>query len=530
MVSLMPISVLSQGAEEERSETARLSSFVGAVAVGDLVKSTLGPKGMDKILLGGRSGDGVEVTNDGATILKSLGVDNPAAKILVNMSKTQDDEVGDGTTSVTVLAAELLREAEQMMAQKLHPQTIISGWRKACDAARQALESAAIDNSKDAAKFREDLLNIARTTLSSKLLTQHRDHFAELAVNAILRLKGSGNLEAIQLIKKLGGGLRDSYLDDGFLLDKKIGAQQPKRIEKAKVLIANTPMDSDKIKVFGSKIKVDAVAKLSDLELAEKQKMKAKVEKIVAHGCNVFINRQLIYNYPEQLFSDAGVVSIEHADFEGIERLALVLGGEIVSTFDTPGAVKLGECDLIEEVMIGEDKLIRMSGVPLGEACTIVLRGATQQILEEADRSLHDALCVLQQTVQDSRVISGGGCSEALMAVAVSKLAAQTAGKEAIAMEAFARALLQLPTAIADNGGYDSADLVAQIRAAHVAGQSHIGLNMTEGCLADMRELGITESLRVKRQVLMSAAEAAEMILRVDDILKASPRPRRPEH
>uniref|UniRef100_A0A1I8FS88 T-complex protein 1 subunit beta n=1 Tax=Macrostomum lignano TaxID=282301 RepID=A0A1I8FS88_9PLAT len=465
------------GAEEERSETARLSSFVGAIA--------------------------------------SLGVDNPAAKILVNMSKTQDDEVGDGTTSVTVLAAELLREAEQMMAHKLHPQTIISGWRKACDAARHGqVPRGPHEHCPDYAE--------------QQAAHQHRDHFAELAVNAILRLKGSGNLEAIQLIKKLGGLLHDSYLDEGFLLDKKIGAQQPKRIEKAKVLIANTPMDSDKIKVFGSKIKVDAVAKLSELELAEKQKMKAKVEKIVAHGCNVFINRQLIYNYPEQLFSDAGVVSIEHATFEGIERLALVLGGEIVSTFDSPGSVKLGECDLIEEVMIGEDKLIRMSGVPLGEACTIVLRGATQQILDEADRSLHDALCVLQQTVQDSRVICGGGCAEALMAVL--RLAAQTAGKEAIAMEAFARALLQLPTAIADNGGYDSSDLVAQIRASHVAGQSYIGLNMTDGVPADMRQLGITESLRVKRQVLLSAAEAAEMILRVDDILKASPRPRRPEH
>lgn len=530
MVSLMPISVLSQGAEEERSETARLSSFVGAIAVGDLVKSTLGPKGMDKILLGGRSGDGVTVTNDGATILKAVGVDNPAAKILVDVSKTQDDEVGDGTTSVTVLAAELLREAEQLMSQKLHPQTIIAGWRKACDAARKALEGAAVDHSADTAQFREDLLNIARTTLSSKLLTQHRDHFAELAVNAVMRLKGSGNLEAIQIIKKLGGMLRDSYLDDGFLLDKKIGAQQPKRIEKAKVLIANTPMDSDKIKVFGSKIKVDAISRLSELELAEKQKMKAKVDKIVAHGCNVFINRQLIYNYPEQLFSDAGVISIEHADFEGIERLALVLGGEIMSTFDSPGAVRLGECDLIEEVTIGEDKLIRMSGVPLGEACTVVLRGATQQILDEADRSLHDALCVLQQTVQDSRVICGGGCAEVLMATAVQRVAVETPGKEAVAIEAFARALLQLPTAIADNGGYDSAELVAQMRAAHVAGNTHIGLNMTDGCLADMRQLGITEALRVKRQVLLSASEAAEMILRVDNILKSSPRPRKPEH
>lgn len=193
-------------------------------------------------------------------------------------------------------------------------------------------------------------------------------------------------------------------------------------------------MDTDKIKVFGSTIKVDSLAKIADLELAEKEKMKDKVQKILNHNCNVFINRQLIYNYPEQLFADAGVMAIEHADFDGIERLALVTGGEIVSTFENPALVKLGECDLIEQVMIGEDTLLRFSGVKLGEACTIVIRGATQQILDEADRSLHDALCVLAATVKESRIIYGGGSAEALMATAVLKKAGETAGNEAIAM------------------------------------------------------------------------------------------------
>lgn len=197
-------------------------------------------------------------------------------------------------------------------------------------------------------------------------------------------------------------------------------------------------MDTDKIKVFGSTIKVDSLAKIADLELAEKEKMKDKVQKILNHNCNVFINRQLIYNYPEQLFADAGVMAIEHADFDGIERLALVTGGEIVSTFDNPSLVKLGECDVIEQVMIGEDILLRFSGVKLGEACTVVIRGATQQIIDEADRSLHDALCVLAATVKESRIVYGGGCSEALMANAVFKKAGETPGKEAIAMEAFA--------------------------------------------------------------------------------------------
>ncbi|XP_026677428.1 T-complex protein 1 subunit beta [Diaphorina citri] len=352
-VSLNPVRILKHEAEEEKSEIARMSSFIGAIAIGDLVKSTLGPKGMDKILVSmGRNSGQVEITNDGATILKSVGVDNPAAKILVDMSKVQDDEVGDGTTSVTVLASELLKNAEKLIDQRLHPQTIIAGWRRATDIARKALREASIDNGLNSEKFREDLLNIARTTLSSKILSQHKEYFSKLAVDAVLRLKGSGNLSAIQIIKKKGGCLEDSFLDEGFLLDKKIGQHQPKRIENAKLLIANTPMDTDKIKVFGSRVRVDSMAKIAELELAEKEKMKDKVEKILKHNANVFINRQLIYNYPEQLFADAGVMAIEHADFDGIERLALVTGGEIVSTFDNPDQVKLGKCDLIEEVCL----------------------------------------------------------------------------------------------------------------------------------------------------------------------------------
>ncbi|KAG7497937.1 T-complex protein 1 subunit beta [Solea senegalensis] len=394
----------------------------------------------------------------------------------------------------------------------------------------RSTEAAAVSRRNDDARFQEDLLNIARTTLSSKLLTHHKDHFSHLAVKAVMRLKGSGNLEAIHVIKKLGGSLTDSYLDEGFLLDKKIGVNQPKRLENVNILIANTGMDTDKIKIFGSRVRVDSMAKVAEIELAEKEKMKEKVDRILKHGINCFINRQLIYNYPEQLFAQAGVMAIEHADFAGVERLALVTGGEITSTFDHPELVKLGHCKLIEEVMIGEDLLIHFSGVDMGEACTIVLRGATQQIVDEAERSLHDALCVLAQTVKEPRTVYGGGCSEMLMAKVVTDLANKTPGKEAVAMESFAKALRMLPTIIADNAGYDSADLVAQLRAAHQENKTTSGLNMSEGTVGDMAEMGITESFQVKRQVLLSASEAAEMILRVDDIIKAAPRKRVPDH
>merc|ERR1719471_2495131 len=245
--------------------------------------------------------------------------------------------------------------------------------------------------------------------------------------------------------------------------------------------------------------------------------MKDKVDLICAHDMNVFINRQLIYNYPEQLFADRGVMAIEHADFDGIERLALVTGGEIVSTFGKPELVKIGKCDLIEQVSIGDETLLKFSGVP---------RGATEQIIGEAERSLHDALCVLTSTVKEPRTLYGGGCSELLMARAVDELSSVTPGKEARAMTSFANALRQLPSIIAENGGYDSAQLVSELKAKHILGESTMGLNMTEGKVGCMKELGITESFSVKRQVLVQASEAAEMILRVDDILKAAPRQR----
>ncbi|KAJ9511040.1 hypothetical protein QJQ45_002866 [Haematococcus lacustris] len=562
-----PSGILHQGTQEERGENARLAAFVGAVAIADLVKTTLGPKGMvsaadsssahaslgadtlhsegdgeaqnssnmrmfpeisqDKILQSMSRNHDITVTNDGATILKSIYIDNPAAKVLVDISKVQDDEVGDGTTSVVVLAGEMLREAEQLVNAKIHPMTIIAGFREAAEAARDVLISSAFNNVADPTRFREDLMNIARTTLSSKILTGDKQHFANLAVDAIMRLKGSGNLEAIHIIKKTGGTLYESYLDEGFILDKKIGVGQPKRIENARILVANTAMDADKIKIYGARVRADNMTKVADIEAAEKQKMRAKCERIISSGINCFINRQLIYNFPEEIFADAGVMAIEHADFDGIENLALVLGGEITSTFDEPDKLKLGSCKLIEEIMIGEDRLIHFSGVPLGEACTIVLRGASTHILDEAERSLHDALCVLQATVKDSRVVYGGGWPEIRMAKAVEELAARTPGKKSLAMLAFARALRTLPATICDNAGLDSAEIVSNLRAAHASDPAtRMGVDVVLGEAGDMEQLGIYEAFRVKSQIVASATEAAEMILRVDEIIKAAPRQR----
>lgn len=521
---------LKPGSYEQKGEEARMNSLFGAYSLADMIKTTLGPKGMDKILkpVGAGPRDGkIIVTNDGATILSHVHCDNSTAKVLIDISKTQDEEVGDGTTTVCVFAGELLREAEKLLAQHIHPQIIIDGWRLAREAALATLRKNARDNSGNAA-FQEDLMNVARTTISSKLLTYEKEHFAKLAVDAVMRLKGANNLELIQIIKKLGCSLKDSYLDEGFILEKQISVGCPRIKERAKIMLANTPMDYDKIKIFGTRVKVDSMDKVAEIESEEKEKMRQKVQKMLKYKPDVFINRQLVYNFPEQLFADAGVMVIEHADFEGIERLSKSLGAEILSTFDSPESADkvLGYATTVSETMIGEDKVLKFSGCKLNQASTIVLRGSSSHLLDEAERSLHDALCVLVKTIENKRVIYGGGNAEVSMANAVEELATKICGKKSLAIEAYARALKRLPTIIAENGGYDATELVTNLAYQIRSGNASAGLNMSEGTIGDMKELGITECMRVKECAVNSATEAAEMILRVDKVVYNAPRQR----
>lgn len=523
--------MMQPGSFEQKGQEAKLNNFFGAYSLSDMVKTTLGPKGMDKILQpmgAGPGGQKIIVTNDGATILSHVMVDNAAARVLIDISKTQDEDVGDGTTSVCVFAGELLRQGEQLLNQRIHPQIVIQGWRKARQTALNTLKAISFDNSADAVQFKEDLMNIARTTISSKLLTYEKEHFAKLAVEAVLRLNGSGNLELIQIIKRIGASLKESYLDEGFILEKSISVGCPRTKKNPKILVANTPMDYDKIKIFGTRVKVDSTDKVAEIEQAEKEKMKEKVDKILAYKPDIFINRQLVYNYPEQLFADKGVMVIEHADFEGVERLSKALGAEILSTFNSPADRDdlLGNAMNVEEIMLGEDKVIKFSGCKLGESCSIVLRGSSSHILDEAERSLHDALCVLVKTIQNKRCILGGGNAEVSMANAVEDLAQTIEGKEALAVHAYAKALRQLPTIIADNGGFDSAELVQNLSYQIRSGNNQSGLNMAEGTIGCMKEMGIRECLRVKEQVIVSASEAAEMILRVDNVIHNAPRKR----
>nr|BAN40849.1 T-complex protein 1 subunit beta, putative [Entamoeba invadens] len=521
-----PVRVLKADAQHIVGDTARMTATVGAIAIADLVKTTLGPMGMDKILVGSTVGDNVTITNDGATILKNVRLENPAAKVLVEISKTTDEEVGDGTTSVTVLAGELMREAEKLMAEKIHPQIIIEGWRVALKAAQERLGSMQFNVSKEDPNYKKRLLDIARTTLSSKILAAEKEKFAEIAVEAIEKI-GDSDIENVVILQKIGGEMRESYLEDGFLLEKKFGTSQKRFLENPKIMVANTAMDNDRIKIWSGKVRVDSVGKVAEIEEAERTRMIKKCEAIKAHGVTCFVSRQLISPLPEQFFSANGIVSIDHADFDGVEKIAKLSGAEILSTFDHPNEAKLGSCKVVEEIMIGEESLIRFSGFPHGGACTVVLRGSSKQLLGEMERSLHDALCVLHVVKKDTKMICGGGCVEMELSLAVEEAAKKTEGKRALAVESFARALRQLPMIIADNAGYDSADLVAQLRAAHANGNiKNAGLNMDKGCIDDMMATGIIEPFGVKKHILTAATEAAEMIIRVDHIIQAAPRKR----
>lgn len=524
MASVVP-HLLEDGGIQDKGENARLQCYIGAIAIGDMIKSTLGPRGMDKILqpMGGEGAHlrKTNVTNDGATILDNVWIDNPAARILVDVSKRQDQECGDGTTGVVVLASELLREAEKLVDRHVHPQAIIEGYRLALECAKIKLKEQSFQN--DA---REDLIKIAKTTLSSKILAHDKDHFAELAVDAVLRLKERNNLKLINIIKKRGGRFTESYLYPGLILEKTLPVGAPKKITNCKVMVANTPMDADKVKIFGAKVQAEDFDTVAQIEEAEKAKMKNKVDSIAHHGCNVFINRQLIYNYPEQCFKDHGIVPIEHADFDGMERLAAVLGAEIVSTFDAEQNMRLGECECIEEVLLGEDKVIRFSGCKTSEACTIVLRGASEHILDEAERSLHDALAVVSQTAQHPLVVCGGGSIELAMAQAVEALSRTIGGRKAWAVEAFARALTSIPTIILDNAGCDSADILAKMRSSHNDGLHDTGVDIENGDCGNMKTLGIFESYKGKLSQLNAASQAAEQIIRVDNVIRCPPRKR----
>lgn len=520
------------GGHEDKGANARIQYYVGGIAVSDMIKTTFGPHGCDKILLpiGTEAARMAKATvsNDGATILSKVWLDNPAAQILVDVARTQDKSVGDGTTGVVILAGELLRQAEHLTEQRIHPNLIVEGYNRAAAIALETLSERATVQLADE-EFEENLVNLARTTLASKIVKFEQEEMARLATDAILRLEGSLDLDLIHIIKIPGASLKDSYLEEGFILDKELPPMVETEYNECKILLTDTPMDADKIKIFGARVRVESFEAVGEIEQAERDKMTKKVESMCATGCNVIINRQLIYDHPNMVFRNKNVLPIEHADFDGIERLALVLDGEIASTFDDPAKIKLGTCKNLRQILIGEKRYLQFTGAAKAKACTIVLRGATDHVLDEAERSLHDALANLSQTVKDKRFVFGGGCVEMACAESIEEAARSTEGKLQLPLEAFATALRAIPTILLDNGGFDSAETVSRLRAIHHSQQNTMcsfGVELETGTVADMKSCGVLESLWSKTHQIRSASEATEMIVRCDEVIRCAPRQR----
>jgi T-complex protein 1 subunit beta len=494
-----------------------VSLFNETKKVVNFLKSTLGPRGMDKLLLS-KSGN-INVTNDGATILKNASYHSVMKNILNDLTLAHDNEIGDGTTSVCCLVGELIIEAEMLIDVQIHPQIIIKGYRLAAQHALSVLNSVYFDHSADADIFCEDLLNIAKTTLCSKVVFPVREHFARLVVEAVLKLKGSTDTKHVKIIKKIGGTLRDSFLEEGFILENKIGTGQLKRVHNAKILVANTALDSDKIKIHGTRIKVSALSKLAKIEITEQKKILDKCKKIISHMINVFINRQIIYNRQESFFTDHGILTIEHADFEGIERLALVTGAEIASTFDEPSKIKIGHCKIVEEIIIGDETMVRFGGCSNANACTIIIRGSNQQLLDEAERSIHDALCILTQSMKDTRFVWGGGSLDTYLSLRLENFAKKFSEKTSSAVLAFAKAIQNMPKIILDNAQLDSAFIISKLRKAHKENKIKTCIDISNETVSCAQKLGLIELFKLKTQTIISAVEAVEMILRIDKII-----------
>jgi len=531
---------------EEKKDDAIRSIRAGVSFLNEILKTTLGPKSSLKLL----QGKNVAVSNDGAFILKNLLIDNAAARIIASSSISQDTDEGDGTTSIAVLATLLLEEAYK---STVHPIKLIRGFSMALEKVLGHLAK------KRFVPRQEDILNLIKTTLNSKILSTNLKLFVEMCVSAVEKVENIGNVNIIQM----EGDLGESYLIDGFILDKtlllgdsainddnvinsnitkenyegkdaandipesggSIADGAPAFIDNPRILVANTSLDYDKIKIMSSKINVESIGELIEIEKAEKEKMIRKVKGITGIPYDVFINRQIIYDYPCQLLRSRGVSVIEHADFKGIESLNRILGGDIISTFDQLRDSNLGHCKRVCTVEIKGKKMVKFEGVKSG-AVTIILCGGSKEILEEAERSIHDALCVLKRIKESPYCVYGGGSIEMFLATELSKFAMEVKTKESEGIECFSKALQQIPKILSDNSGFDGDETKNALKSSHYYRKFTQGVDVETGKGCCMKEKGIIEGYEMKRRVLTAACETAQCILKCDGLVRAAPRER----
>ena len=531
MLQGTPILVLKEGTERERGRGATANNIAAARAVADAVRSTLGPRGMDKMLVDSM-GD-ITITNDGVTILKEVDIEHPAAKMLVEVAKTQDQQCGDGTTTAVVLAGELLKRSEYLLEQNVHPTVITRGFQLAVQEARRLLEAEIGTSVKgDEAVLRD----CAMTAMGSKGVVGSRDKLADIAVQAVKRIaeerggKTVVDVDQIKVEKRHGGTVSDTQLIEGIVLDKERGhPRMPGEVHDAKIALLNSALEIKKTEIEG-KINIKTPNQIQSFLDEEDKTFRRMVEQIKASGANVVVGQKGIDDVVLHYLAKDGIYAVKQVKESDLQKLARATGGKIVTGIKELTPADLGKAAKVEEKKVGDDDMTFVTGCSNPRSVSILVRGGTEHVTQEVERSLHDALKVVGSVLEDGVVCPGGGATEIDLAVRLRKWAGTVGGREQLAVEAFAQSLEAVPWALAENGGYDSINTLIELRSAHDGAKANrnVGVNLADGKAADMWKLRVVEPARVKRQALTSAVEVASMVLRIDDIIaskKSSPTP-----
>jgi thermosome len=511
-----PIFILPEGTNRSVGRDAQRNNILAGKVLAETVRTTLGPKGMDKMLVDGL-GD-IVVTNDGVTILKEMDIEHPAAKMLVEVAKTQEDEVGDGTTTAVIIAGELLKKSESLLDQDIHPTIIAMGYRQAAEKAQEILDDIAIDSVDE-----ETLIKVAMTAMTGKGTEAAREPLAKLIVDAVQKVAEDGAVDTdnIKIEKKDGAVVEDSTLVEGVIVDKeRVHPGMPSEVKDAKIALVNSPIEVKETEV-DAEIRITDPAQMQAFIEQEEKMVKDMVDKVAESGANVLFAQKGIDDLAQHYLSKAGILAVRRVKKSDIEKLARATGANVVTNLEDLTADDLGEAGIVEERKVSGEEMIFVEECSVAKSVTLFVRGSTKHIVDEIVRAIEDAIGVVAATVEDDKVVAGGGAPEIAMAKKLKDYADSISGREQLAVNAFAEALEIVPKTLAENAGLDSIDSLVDLRAAH-ENSAVMGLDVFTGKVADMKEAGVIEPKRVKKQAIQSASEAAEMILRIDDVIASS--------
>jgi thermosome len=519
-----PVLILKEGTSRKRGKEAQANNIMAAKVIAEVLRTTLGPRGMDKMLIDGL-GD-ITITNDGASILDEIDVQHPAAKMMVEVAKTQDDMVGDGTTTAVILAGELLRKAEELMNQNIHPTVIVNGYRKAVEKAVEALVSLAINVSID---DRETLKKVSMTSMGSKAIGNASNHLSDITIDAVKLVaekrgdKIVADIDNIQRVKKEGKSLFDTQLVKGIIVDKEIvNAGMPKRVENAKIALLDSPLEVEKTE-FSAEIRIRDPNQMQAFLDNETRMLKDMVAKVKASGAKVLFCQKGIDDMAQHFLAKEGVMAARRVKQSDMEKLARATGGTVITKFGDLKSSDLGEAGAVEERKVGDDKMIFVEKCKEPRSVAILIRAGLERMVDEADRAMNDALSVVADVVQDNKIVAGGGATESEIAKILRAFATKVGGREQLAIEAFADSLEVVPKTLAENAGLESIDILVGLRSAHEKKNGHLmGVDVFNGKIVNSYEAGVVEPMRVKEQAMKSAAEVAAMILRIDDVIAAT--------